>query len=423
MAPDEGGTSLNIRSHTKSGRRIQVLVGLVCVVAVSGVRASSWSVQPLLEGVKQIASPGVPGTLSVFGPNARAVVTDRDGSGSARPVVAAAKYGRGCVVAFGHTGYLSTAALEKADTGRLLLNAIRWTARAKRRPRVAVVGNRSLVGFLRSKNVAATVVRLDGLQPRAIDILIGPLAGANPKQIESLARFIRRGGGLITAETGWGWQEIHAEQDLATDNPGNRLLARMGLVFTAETARDTAPDGFVVQGVPSELTNAWRAFALCNEQASGRRRLSKAEAVQVTTTLTTALRSIPGSDRLLLPQLRRAVQQLARDVFPSPERPVSKTDVLAYVAVAEQARRLAKLAPEEIRAHPAATVFPGAVPGEARKVTRVVTVDTAIPRWHSTGLYAPPGRLIEVTLPAHAAGQGLKVRVGCHSDRLWGKPS
>jgi hypothetical protein len=39
--------------------------------------------------------------------------------------------------------------------------------------------------------------------------------------------------------------------------------------------------------------------------------------------------------------------------------------------------------------------------------------------WHSTGLYAAPGEVITVTVPANAAKKKLRVRIGAHKDELW----
>jgi len=78
-----------------------------------------------------------------------------------------------------------------------------------------------------------------------------------------------------------------------------------------------------------------------------------------------------------------------------------------------------RLPPEKVEAHPSATAFPGPVPADAPRVRRSATIDTAVPGWHSTGLYAAPGETITVTVPAAAAGKGLHVRIGAHSDRLW----
>ena len=43
----------------------------------------------------------------------------------------------------------------------------------------------------------------------------------------------------------------------------------------------------------------------------------------------------------------------------------------------------------------------------------------SVPDWHSTGLCAAPGEVIEVELPVESAGQGLAVRIGCHTDTIW----
>jgi hypothetical protein len=55
-------------------------------------------------------------------------------------------------------------------------------------------------------------------------------------------------------------------------------------------------------------------------------------------------------------------------------------------------------------------------------VSRTITVDTRTPRWTSTGLYAPPGGVIAVSLASDsqdAASMGLRVQIGCHTDELW----
>ena len=110
-----------------------------------------------------------------------------------------------------------------------------------------------------------------------------------------------------------------------------------------------------------------------------------------------------------------------------------------------------------VQAHAAAAEFPGDVPSDAPRVKRRVEIDTAIPGWHSTGLYAGPGELIVVAAPADAdvaagptevvaagstevvaagptevvaagprtgrAEPKLSVRIGAHADKLWGKNS
>ena len=101
--------------------------------------------------------------------------------------------------------------------------------------------------------------------------------------------------------------------------------------------------------------------------------------------------------------------------FPTQARPWKRAEHSGY----EQAiRQLMSTPPGQVRAHPAAMDFPGAPPPSAPRVTRTLSVDTSVPRWHSTGLYAAPGELIAVTIPPHAARKRLQVRIGCHKDDL-----
>ncbi|MDQ2732071.1 MAG: hypothetical protein M3Y56_10455, partial [Armatimonadota bacterium] len=109
----------------------------------------------LLAGVHEIAAPGLPGSIAVFGPNAWPVVVGGAGKDARESVVAAALAGKGRVVAFGHTSYLDRDALQKADTGRLMLNAIRWVG-GKAQPEVALSGQPDLIGWLGTQGIHAT---------------------------------------------------------------------------------------------------------------------------------------------------------------------------------------------------------------------------------------------------------------------------
>ena len=49
----------------------------------------------------------------------------------------------------------------------------------------------------------------------------------------------------------------------------------------------------------------------------------------------------------------------------------------------------------------------------------MVTIDTAVPGWHSLGLYAAPGETVSVTVPKTAIALNLVVQIGSHTDQLW----
>jgi hypothetical protein len=107
------------------------------------------------------------------------------------------------------------------------------------------------------------------------------------------------------------------------------------------------------------------------------------------------------------------------------DRPELHKAILAYMA----------LPAEQVKAHPAAADFPGAVDSPQR-VSRVVAYDpqlihrwdvsahnapnlaTSPDAWQETGLYAAPGEVVSVTATALPEGRTVRIVVGCHRDSL-----
>ena len=128
----------------------------------------------LTVGVNQISSPGIPGNISVFGPNAFGVIQDKRG----QVVVAGAKYYTGRVLLWGHDGFFNKNSIESADTGRLLINAIKWASR-KPEPKLGVVDNSYLVSYLDNLGFQTRSIQIDNFV--AVDVLIGDVEKASKK--------------------------------------------------------------------------------------------------------------------------------------------------------------------------------------------------------------------------------------------------
>jgi hypothetical protein len=122
---------------------------------------------------------------------------------------------------------------------------------------------------------------------------------------------------------------------------------------------------------------------------------------------------------LLLPRLRGLARERRADAFPTAGKAVTAERPLARLLLTLEVEEAKRLVPEAVRAHPAAAEFPGPVPAAAERVLRTLEIDTTVPDWHSTGLYAPPGELVRVTVPEVAARRGLGLRIGAHGDTLW----
>ena len=380
----------------------------------------------LLDGVAGIAAPGLPGAMCVYGPDAFPAVVGPTGGGHA-PVVAAGRWQVGRVVALGHDGYFDRATLETADTGRLVTNALRWAAGvgAQAGPRIGVVssvGRGELRAWLHQTGHDAVEIALTPESLAGVDVVAATLWNESAPELEALSAFVRSGGGLVTAATGWGWADLHPAQDLVKDFSANRLLAPVGIQWAYHLLHRRSPNVYRVDGPPPRLTHAATALDAVEAHESGTHTLSEQESVQAIDTLTRCGRALPADDRLLAPRLR-VLAATSRDRWPSAEQAVGQADLGPRLSATLFVDEHNLASPESLRAHPAAHDFPGSVPVDAPRITRRLTIDTTVPRWHSTGLYAAPGELVMVKVAAAvAAVGGFHVRVGAHSDSIWGRP-
>lgn len=369
----------------------------------------------LLDGVRQIVAPGIPGPLVVAGPNAFPVVAG--GSGRHRePVVAAGAAGRGRVVAFGHPGYFEAEAVADAGTARLLANGVRWASgNAAGASRVGVRGAPALLAALRAAGWDARP--LDGAdwlrQLPAHRVLCWRPDTAAERVLGPVRRWLQSGGGLVTAELGWGWLQLHPGRTLR-DIPANRLLAEAGVQWADGYLAPTAPGGYDAATPPPVTCHAGKALrAVSAARGEG----ASADLEQASVTLTRAVVTLPRDDRFVRPGLAALRRRTAGAIVPTEKSPLTAKQPVERLLLAMDLHELREATPERVRAHPAAVAFPGAVPDSAPRVRRELAVSLARGGWQSTGLYAAPGERITVTVPAGA--EGLTLRIGAHTDALW----
>ena len=390
-------------------------------MVVGGAEDTEDDIGALLDGVGEIGAPGVPGPLCIYGSEAFPVIVGAIGEVRA-PVMAAGRWQAGRIVALGHDGYFTRPTLQSLDTGRLIVNALHWSAGGEPSgPRIGVVGAAELRTWLKEGGHDVVEVSLTPDSLGAVDVVAVVMWNQRSRELDALSKFVRDGGGLVTAVTGWGWAQLHPHLDLVSDYAGNRLLAHVGIRWSHDYLGRTSPEGYAVDGPPPELTHAGTALEAVEAHANGRRTLTQPEIGQALDGLLRAIRCLPADDALLAPRLEVLVGRDERDIrWPSAEQPVGQADVIARLAATLFVLEQNRTPPESVRAHPMAADFPGLVPDDAPRITRSFTVDTAVPRWHSTGLYAAPGELVTVTVPTEvAATGGFHVRVGAHSDRIW----
>lgn len=373
----------------------------------------------LLEGVDAIPPVGVAGQVALWGDGAFAVVLGKEGRGKV-PIVGAGTLGRGRVMAWAH-GYGSASAAEKLSTGRLLVNACRWAAGAKAneaaRVRVRLLDS-DLAAFLASRGFEAAAIRGGGALSEELagaNVLLCGRADLADREIDAIARFISSGGGFVCFACPWGWAQVHGKP--VAEIPLNRILAPAGVALADGYAEPTRDGAFEARLVPGDEFHAGRALDLLEK--AGTNPTSDPLLEQAGATATNVVAALPKDDRLLRPRLEALLKSHADALVPAPDRPLGAARPLERVLLAAQLSEIESAAPEDVSAHPAAAAFPGAVPANAGAVSRRVEIDTAVPRWHSTGLYAPPGRVVTVASAGGRSVAGLRARIGCHTDELW----
>lgn len=216
------------------------------------------------------------------------------------------------------------------------------------------------------------------------------------------------------------------------------ILAMLGVGchMGREVSRKPAPPTPVAAAsnpeMVSQANSLWEGIVAGTSveppQGGGRRRSSGAAGQFMR-----ALQSVPTDDTTLRPKIREAVKQRQEALKQlSHEHPIQSD--LERALLGFQVDEIVRQPAEKIPALPAAANFPGAVPAKAKRVTKKIEINTSKPgwdntgiysspeslHWHSTGLYAAPGEAITVQVPENVTSKGLQVRIGAHTDTLWG---
>ncbi|MGH8932067.1 MAG: RICIN domain-containing protein, partial [Egibacteraceae bacterium] len=258
----------------------------------------------ILKDVREIGAPGSPGYLAVWGQDTFVVIAGTHGKPPApAPVVVAGTWEQGRVVAFSHDGYLGKAAAEQADTGRLVENALVWASR-KPSPRVAYLGHeppaRLNAQALPRKDLTPTLVGLDAL--------ILSLSDLSDAEIDAVSTFVRGGGGLLAALTGWGWLWLQgAGGRPMSSNALNRLVAPAGIGWTDGMAEKTTKSGYAASPVPP-LAHGLHAFEalLATETTNAKAAHTDAELQQAADAAQLPSDSCPRMRRRYGPASRRS---------------------------------------------------------------------------------------------------------------------
>jgi len=398
------------------------------VCRLGQIRAAELAPPELREGVKEIKLTGQVGALAVYGPDAFPVITApqlyRDFETTA---IAATVWGKGRMVCAGHPGYLSAGSMKAGDTGRLMHNLLLWVAqvdaRQKKPLRLIFVDNKQLAESLATAGFKVANVSQQDLKsalPRCDVLLVHP-SKLKKDDVPRILDFVKRGGGLIMADAGWIWKTYTKsdEENLLDDFVGNLIARPAGIAWTSESVRGL--DAMISTESPANpLVHA--AAALDYLKSHLQNNAADKQAAQSHGSIHLTLSSILSTDELFIPVLQQVCANAGVKPLPSPKTPVKETSTLERLFVELETYRALRATPGAPVISEFAAAFPGLPPQSAKTVEATISVETARPRWHSTGLYARPGDVIQVTVPenvARAAKKKIRIRIGCHRDQLW----
>jgi hypothetical protein len=379
----------------------------LCAIQVSHATPT---IEDLLRDVTAIQSGGNPASLVAWD-KAQPLVVAPDGTIFA----AATEIGSGRVVAVGHGGFIGT---DQADSEIFTANAIAWLSetRSSTGP-VRILGlpapvaeelKRRGVPFLRVQSGPADV-QLD-----SVDVVIAsPQAFANAGRFDELRGWLRAGGSMLVTETAWG--NLQLNPGLTLDElAANRLLTEAGIRFTGDAHSAYGPDGdYPVDRDLLTPANANTALGVLAGEQPG-------DAVFAARIVGNAFGAVP-LDTSIIHDARAMAEQRREELDAvyagmTRQRVTAQRHPLARALLDLDSRLAMETPPRDVRAHPSSAAFPGPVgPDRAGQLT--LQIDPRVPGWHTTGLYAPPGELITVTLTDHEPGADeMAIQIGAWRD-------
>ena len=371
----------------------------------------------LTAGVASIDAPGgaLPGGYILIGDDVFPIAECRNYDGTTAFAAVGAFYGQGRAVMLSHPSFLGDGNFQR-DTKRLLANAVRWGAKGKSSPRVAVLRDQSIANVFRKVGCADVTVVADLAKIGDFDVLA--LNSLRREEVVTILDFVRQGGALVQGSLGWGFMYFNPNACFAEDFVDNRLSGEFGAVMGNMGVNRMPSGGFTTEiKTIRKGTMVDEAIRLAVAGELGDRDVRQ----QVSKTLSELMNGLPSGVRAdVYAKLSAIASRPEANLKPSPEHPLGAESLFARLAIL--ARKNAWMAEQEKvwPADPSAAVYPGLARPGTPTIVREVSVDLAVPKWHSTGVYSPAGQALTVKIPATAVKLGLKVRVGTTQDDLSG---
>ncbi len=388
--------------------------------------------EDILRGMGETDWSGWPSPILPIGRWAFPLGFAEGGYASDIPVISASHVGRGKMIGYGHESWVTGGGDEETEFS---LRAIEW-----------VCGTNSMIGlaygsgfdnFKDELESEGHTVYLSANPSNLshLDCLLDEFwNGYNDQDNTNITNFLLSGGGLIMGGHAWYWS--YSNSDLSNNYPGNKIAKDTGLFVSSAWGYNSVD----LSNNPHKLSRPYMATKAIKEDRIDGKKLSNEEAfiVDKTISICTTVVSLDFID--FWGPLRETVNMTGWTViqYGTLWQDIGYNlgeDYVADVLLRVEEALTQNLPANQLPSHPSHTEFPGEIPSNASRVSRLVTIDgnqsglpsnfgysqPRSPLRMSTGLYAPPGEVVSISVNDSLVDQGVWILVGAHSDNLWGK--
>ncbi len=386
----------------------------------------------------------VPGVVKLTSDTAFPILYGSEGS---RIVAAGGSAGEGRIITYTHGSFLKKGGILDQEAGiKLVLNSMRWTGRSSK----PVVGlhpsTAGIADYLEENGIEVKILKPADVEGDVVNTycLIGHEKDLSEDDFAYLNEFLAKGGGLVISTTPWAFGKAYPE--FAKKFPANRLSMTAGIEFL--------PDGYAATQTPLSVSrlnpveSAKQQGMISEGKKSGD---SKNPIVAAARRLAAEHRKLSGAEKTkLIAELEKAKQLKGKDlgaflgalkelnlavgpIIPTKENPVVPgQDKLVDAIIDLETHFNLKLPAGAMYAIPAAVDYPGKAETPEQREIREMVIDGKYRGWLSgrsaggwaakelrpTGIYATPGEVIKVTVPARIAGEGFEVVIGSYNGGL-----
>ncbi|MBT5184455.1 MAG: hypothetical protein HOM47_04720 [Euryarchaeota archaeon] len=341
-----------------------------------------------------------------------------------RPLITASHAGQGRMVGFGHESLVSRST---GNESVMSMNAVNWVCHG------SSIGVVSSYNNFEDELVAAgysVTTSIDITSLGNYDCILAQFWNSyGDIGNDAIESFLISGGGVVMGGHAWYWS--YSNIDVANNYPGNHFAKTSGMFVSSQNI-GTGADLTIPL---SDLHRPARALQAVEEHILTGPLLNTEGKEYAGGCIKTIAANIPLDWPGFWPDIRQLVNTTGWiEISPSYTFDLG-ADGIDDMFLSIQESLMLQLPPTELGIHPSAKDFPGAVPTNASRITRTVSVDgnySGLPSnfgysgarsdgRFSTGLYAGPGELVNITIPTSIVATGVNILIGAHSDSLWNK--